>query len=537
MKLLNLLKRKDEEGSIIGYFVIATIILSSVAAVSGLVSNNYRNAKKRNDAVYAMMFAEGGAAMGCQYLKAAFLSGDRFTNHLVTNANFVHGGTDPSGANTILTNVITAPYTNQAVAIQISYPSGSSPRSAKVTAIAKVGDITRSVSAVLGMKFAFGAAIISDNSGDWSGTSVGKADAQNGNVSVEGKGSASTAIFGGILANGNANFTGGGLVTIETNTISQQLYGTADEIPDYTADGSPHQLFDFDRFIAASDAMGMHFPNMVDFVNAMNASNALGALMEGIIVIDVGDHSGGCSSSANWDVDAKGWNDEWSDEADWFDDTDVSACGKKKKKKKKKGGPPPPPPPPPPPGGAPPEVEDTLKSEHVPDGVNINGTLIFNFGSDYSPTDKYVNTAAMNINAADLSSWDPQDENTYTTGYPPTYVDTTKKPWTVDISGSGFENFSATDDLPAMMYNIGIYDVHGPVNISGVVYSPSFFEIENKQNGQTQYFNGALIGGGGVYIQNNKTGSKTGLAFDPDSLDFLATMDNKGKSIQANYWE
>jgi len=49
------------------------------------------------------------------------------------------------------------------------------------------------------------------------------------------------------------------------------------------------------------------------------------------------------------------------------------------------------------------------------------------------------------------------------------------------------------------MYNIGILDIHGNANISGVLYTPSFVEIENKQNGQIQYFNGSIIGGGGIF--------------------------------------
>ena len=46
-----------------------------------------------------------------------------------------------------------------------------------------------------------------------------------------------------------------------------------------------------------------------------------------------------------------------------------------------------------------------------------------------------------------------------------------------------------SDDLPALMYNVGILDIHGNANICGGVYSPSFMEIENKEDGNLQYFN------------------------------------------------
>ena len=60
-------------------------------------------------------------------------------------------------------------------------------------------------------------------------------------------------------------------------------------------------------------------------------------------------------------------------------------------------------------------------------------------------------------------------------------------------------------------------------------------EIENKVSGNTQYFNGSLIGGGGIYIDNGKSGSKTVVAYDANALNKLATSGSKGKTIQAYY--
>jgi hypothetical protein len=61
-------------------------------------------------------------------------------------------------------------------------------------------------------------------------------------------------------------------------------------------------------------------------------------------------------------------------------------------------------------------------------------------------------------------------------------------------------------------------------------------EIENKADNQIQYFNGSLIGGGGIYIENIKS-SKTIVTYDPNALDKLATSSGKGKRLTVAYWE
>jgi hypothetical protein len=86
------------------------------------------------------------------------------------------------------------------------------------------------------------------------------------------------------------------------------------------------------------------------------------------------------------------------------------------------------------------------------------------------------------------------------------------------------------------MYNIGILDIHGNANISGVLYTPSFVEIENKKDGQTQYFNGSIIGGGGIYIQNNQKATSI-VTYNPATLDYLATSSNKGKRVATMFWK
>ena len=236
---------------------------------------------------------------------------------------------------------------------------------------------------------------------------------------------------------------------------------------DYTADGSPDQLFDFNRFIAAAKASGHYFSNLTAFVNVMKT----GVVLEGIVAVDIA----------------------------------------------KSGLP-------------------SLSPGTLPFGVNIRGTLVFNFSSDYEVSDKLVNTAAMNINAANLSGLVPGNPATYTTGYPPVYSNPAKHPANVDLTSRGFANFTPYDDLPALMYNVGILDMHGPVNISGVVYSPSFMEIENKQEGQIQYFKGSLIGGGGILVENNSKATSI-VSYDPNAMDILASSGTKGKSLKVVYRE
>ena len=46
---------------------------------------------------------------------------------------------------------------------------------------------------------------------------------------------------------------------------------------------------------------------------------------------------------------------------------------------------------------------------------------------------------------------------------------------------SGYESFGPYEDMPALMYSGGIVDIHHEANISGVVYTPDFVEVEQKK--------------------------------------------------------
>ena len=77
-------------------------------------------------------------------------------------------------------------------------------------------------------------------------------------------------------------------------------------------------------------------------------------------------------------------------------------------------------------------------------------------------------------------------------------------------------------------------DIHGNANVCGAIYSSSFMEIENKKDGQTQYFKGALIGGGGIFVENGKNANSI-VSYDANAMSNLATAAGRGKKVIATY--
>jgi hypothetical protein len=175
-------------------------------------------------------------------------------------------------------------------------------------------------------------------------------------------------------------------------------------------------------------------------------------------------------------------------------------------------------------------------------GITVKGTLFFKFGSAYGPLDKIFNRMPMNINPANLTGLNAANPATYPSGYPAVYSDPSKNPVNVNIANKGFANFASDEDLPAVLYSIGTVDMHGPVNISGVVYTPSYSEIENKPNegfqvaNQIQYIKGSVIVGMGLYYQNVQAATSI-ISYDERTIDSLATWGNAGKTVKVGYWE
>lgn len=469
--------KPNQSGSIAAYFVFVLIFLSVLSAVAAYVSHTTRMAHRRADMVRALEFAQGAAVVAGFDLEKAFTNRTRtFHENLVYYSAAAYALKQQGAQEKMYERVITAPFSSQAVTAQLWMTNAASPPFARIVTTAKVGNVSQTAILNVKMSFGLGAAVISDHPGTTS-TSISRGAAQDGNVVVDGDKNGPTVIDGGpalaVLANGRVNLDSA-YASVPPNAISMTNYNTADQVPDYTADGSGDQLFDFNRFIAVADMAGTHYTNLNQFFLSNNVASLLpnGAL-EGVIVVDVK------KSDPNW--------------------------GK-------------------------------LNPTSLPRGINVRGTLILNFGSDVGPSDKIVNTAAMNINPANLTGMNPRNPKTYTTGYPPSYTNPALQPWNFDISSKGFANFTPVDDFPALMYNIGVLDMHGNANICGSLYTPGFVEIENKADFQTQYIKGSIIAGGGVFIEN-RTKSASVISYDPAAVDFLATSSNKGKKVVAMFWK
>ncbi len=312
--------------------------------------------------------------------------------------------------------------------------------------------------------------------------------AKDGHIVFSDKGRADQLwVSGDIISNGGVYFGDGLLETSNANTdinfaglIANDLaQGEETKIKDYTSIGSQEQLFDFDRFIAAARAgAGLEFTSLEDFADAMNTANAANQFLEGIIVLTVNE-----------------------DDATKIEN----------------------------------KIENKAGRVGIPDGINIRGTLLFNFEAGTDAMHKVFVKTSLNINPADLSGLVANDPDTYVSGYGGAWTDDTKRPHNVDISGDGFENFADRDDMPALMFNTGIVDLHDACNVCGLVYGPSFIEIENKE-GNLQYFSGSIMGGAGVYVEGNKTQGNTIIKFDPNTIDMLATAGGKGMGLRIISW-
>ncbi|MFQ5504151.1 MAG: hypothetical protein ACE5F1_05035 [Planctomycetota bacterium] len=335
----------------------------------------------------------------------------------------------------------------------------------------------------------FGGAIISDMIPTGQTGLSAKPQSMSGDIVLSGQGrNGQQYLYGDLKANGAVRYyqdknsqtailNGGnsaGYLGEFKGGVEQQLGGTTDEIPDFTALGGDDQLFDFPRFKAAALAgAGQVFSSLASFTTAMNKANDASAPLEGIIVLDL-------DSAAE--------------------------------------------------GSSPKITVNASKGFYVPKGINIRGTLVFLFSQGTPAKYKVYIETALNLNAADLTGFDPADEGTYTTGYPATNLnDPQKYAWKAEITPA-FSNFRKGDDLPALMFNTGIVDIHGAANVCGVVYGPSFTEIENKQ-GLTQYFNGSIIGGAGIYVEGHGSSGLQAIRYDPNTLSNLVTKDNKGKVL------
>ncbi|MGH7971338.1 MAG: hypothetical protein ACREIC_21685, partial [Limisphaerales bacterium] len=412
------------------FLIILLIVSLSVAALGAYVSQSSKLTQRRTCMIAALQYAAGGAVVAVRDLGAAVTNtapatlGSKLTS--ISYAPYTLNGALGGTSNQVYQRTIasSAPFNNQTVNVEIWLPNVSAPSTAQVIASATVGPVTQTATVNVSMSFGYGAAILSVNDGTLE-TGATKGVAQDGNVTVNGSGKGPMVVYGGtnglaVLANGMANVstTNTSIVDVPRSSLSMTNYSAGTPIPDFTSQGTSNTLFDISRFIAVADATtpggyapsgNNHFTNLATFIVAA-ALHPPANPMQGVIVVDVSQTD---KAMGNFDT------------------------------------------------------------KNLPLGINAEGSLVFNFlGSGWNPTtSKIVIDTPVNINPANLSGLVATDPATYTTGYPPTYTDPTKNPVNISITPT-YQNFTASDDLPALIYTIGVVDLHNSLNICGAMYTP-----------------------------------------------------------------
>lgn len=497
--------KQSERGSIILYCFVMVAVVVSIGALASFVSQSINVAGRRTNMIQANQFAEGGAVIACVDLNNAVVTNSSATigSRLTALSGYALNGALSNTQTNVYQRTISAPFSNQTVIAQIWMQNVSSPKGAKIIASATVGPVTQTAKVNATMTWGYPGAIISVNQGTLE-TANSKAVAMDGNVTINGAATGPIIVDGGgglaVLANGRVNYDTNYL-NPPRSAYSMTNWNTANQIPDYTAQGTSNSLFDLNRFIAIANNTqngytgynktnqmlnNNHFTNISSFIAAANKyTNTTTKAMEGVVVVDV--------------------NIKDKDQGDMTD-------------------------------------------KNIPKGININGTLLLNFtGAGWDPvTEKIIVTADVNVNPADLSHLVPTNTSTYKSGYPPTYYtdNAHHNPTNINITGvtdpatglKDFQNIQPGDDMPAMIYSTGVLDMHGNCDISGVLYTPCYVELENKSSSQIQYIKGSVICGFGMYYENLQKSTSI-VSYDPNALDSLVTIGSAGKAVVVTYWE
>ena len=280
---------KSQQGSIIVYVLVAIVLLGMIGSVGALVTQQTRVTLRQTQLAKAYQFADGGASIATGDLNRAYDSNaNDIGTELINDDEFPY--TLSSSLSTedefCYVRTIGAPFTNQLVSAQIWLKKDPSEGTARVVADATHGKVTQTVTVHVMASYAFGAALVSTAQGDGS-TKVKKSSAQNGgNLVIEGK---DITIEGSTRSNGPTLFD---YYEPENGQIKADLYGTEDEIPNYT--DSANQLFDFERFKAVAkkmkDASGdEQVYDVKGFKEAMLEAQKTGGkgYLEGIIVVEI----------------------------------------------------------------------------------------------------------------------------------------------------------------------------------------------------------------------------------------------------------
>ena len=290
---------KAQQGSIIVYILIAIITLAIIGSIAKQVTTQTRITSRQTHLTKAYQFADGGASIATLDLNNAF----------TLNANAIEVGlagvvADPEDPSSVaiptytLDNTLStadeycyvrtiaadAPFKDQTISAQLWLKKDPSEGTARVVAEATSGGVSQTVTVHIMASYAFGAAVISTAEGGDS-TQVSKSSAQNdGQLVFKGLREGQDDINGGTLSNGST-LTDSDLP--DPDKVKEKLFGTNDEIPNYTDPGSAEQLFDFDQFIAVGREMTTHY-TVEGFQQAMKDAYVNGpGYLEGIIVVDI----------------------------------------------------------------------------------------------------------------------------------------------------------------------------------------------------------------------------------------------------------
>src|SRR6266403_2197492 len=141
MKTAVINRKQSEQGAILAYFIMVTVVASLIASVGSYVMVTSGIAHRRNDMIAAQEYARAGAVIACGDLNGAFTNKTGgFPGNLVSN--FSYSVVSSSSSLTVYQRTISDPFTNQTVVAQIKVPAVAT--SSKIAASATVGQVTQS---------------------------------------------------------------------------------------------------------------------------------------------------------------------------------------------------------------------------------------------------------------------------------------------------------------------------------------------------------------------------------------------------------
>src|SRR2546423_6116587 len=114
-------RRRNEQGSILAYFLLVVILVIAIASVGAYLAQTSNVVHRRNDMISAIQFAQGGAVVACDDVNNAYLSpGPGFPANLATNSpSYTLDSVLSTNQWKVYRRTISSPFTNQMVGAQI----------------------------------------------------------------------------------------------------------------------------------------------------------------------------------------------------------------------------------------------------------------------------------------------------------------------------------------------------------------------------------------------------------------------------------